>query len=122
MFGIDMYTIMTAAYLQYCVLCFICTELKQINYKIYSVTDQQSCPGLAGTLHSLSFFPLSLSARAPSQLWVCPASQHLTSGMHWTRERGERVGVGAEGQLEPIRAQEIRKSVLCVRDLTCPEP
>lgn len=27
------YTTMTAAYLQYCVLCFICSELKQINHK-----------------------------------------------------------------------------------------
>lgn len=61
MFGIGSYTTMTAAYLQYCVLCFICSELKQINHKVFSVTDQQRYPGLAGTLDSLSFLSLSLS-------------------------------------------------------------
>lgn len=69
-----------------------CSELKHINHKVFSVTDQHSYPGLAGTLDSLS--SLSLSACAPRQLWVCPASQRETSGMHWTRERGERGAAG----------------------------
>lgn len=32
MFGIEKYTTMIAACLQYCVLCFICSEQKQINH------------------------------------------------------------------------------------------
>lgn len=40
MYGIDMYTTMTSAYLQYYVLRSVCTELKQINNNVYSVLSK----------------------------------------------------------------------------------